>query len=156
VTASALALVVADDGAVDVLPDARRPHPATGQGWTGWAVALHDDLARRGVVGTEADVARVASWLRVQAVGCAALAVVEPRVDRYARLWTSAAAAAGMSVQVARRDGDRWMVEPVPDGPAIAAEPPRWQRPGRGYAARTWLTDRAEGLARRMVRAVQR
>jgi hypothetical protein len=156
VTAPVLALVAADDGASDLLPDARRPHPVTDGGWPEWVVALHDDLARRGTTGTATDVARVASWLRVQAVGTTALAVVEPRCDRYAALWNAAASAAGMTVQVARRDGGRWVVEPVSGAAAITAEAPRWQPPRRGHAVRTWLTDRAEGLARRAVRVVQR
>jgi hypothetical protein len=153
----AVVLVACEDGAldVDVVRGARLP-PRTAAGRTAWAAALHDRLASRPGPVTAADVAHVASWLQVQAVGSPRLAVVEPRCERFLELWSSAAVAAGLDVLLARRADGRWSVTEVAGAPARHADGAGWRVPGRADAVRTWFADRTESAARLAVRLVQR
>jgi hypothetical protein len=154
--ADELVLVAADGPADDVRTDARRPRPTTATGTTAWAARLHDELVARGSAGTGADVARAGSWLQVQAIGASAVAVVEPRCERFASLWAAAAAAAGMKALLVRPDERGWVVAPAPSAASPArAEPAPWHVPGRRDAVRLWLADRAEGIGRRAIRLLQ-
>lgn len=148
-------LVVVPDGADLRLPaDARLPQPMTPEGWTAWAVALHDELVARAMSPADGDVARVASWLSVQAIGSPAVAVVEPRCGLFAELWSEAATRVGMSVTLIGVDRDGAARIPLATTGSISPTPVRL--PGRRDAARQWLADRAEGTARRAVRLMQR
>jgi len=121
-----------------------------------WATELHDRLDSRGRP-TATDRQRLTSWLRVQAVGRDTVTITEPRTGRYAGLWAAAADAAGLSIRLrTTAGGDRRPAADDPaedptDVPASAAVDDRWQTHVRG-----WLLDRAEGVARLVVRAAQR
>lgn len=138
------------------------PQLATGE--TAWAVRLHDELDARATPATAADIARIASWLRVQAVGRDAVGVVEPRVAEYAMTWAAAAAAAGLSdTLLVRSAGERAEPVPIPTPTPPRGEPvaPAWtagvgSRSRYAGRARLWLVDRAEGAMRYAVRTLQR
>ena len=156
-TATTLLLVVPAGADASGGTDARRPEPTNPDGCTAWAVALHDELASRDGPPTRADLARVGSWLRVQAIGAPVIAVVEPRCETFAPLWAEAARGAGLEAALVRKGRGGWRPVTVPDrGLPVAAEVQRQELPGRGHATRVWLADRAEGVARRVVRLVQR
>jgi hypothetical protein len=120
-----------------------------------WAAELHDRLDSGSDPDPEAS-RRLASWLRVQAVGRDTITVTEPRVAAYSALWASAANAVGISTRLINAAGES--CEPTPAG-QVAAGPAamsgvlddRWRT-----RLQTWALDRAESAGRAVVRAIQR
>jgi hypothetical protein len=140
----------------DLPADGAAVWPRTADGATAWAERLHDRLVAEPQLDDIGAVDRIASWLRVQAIGRSRIEVSEPRLDVFAPLWAAAAHAAGVAdVRLAPTRAD--------DGEPVAADPPR--RPavpvrsdpvGSAGRARLWALDRAEQTARVVVRALQR
>jgi hypothetical protein len=135
--------------------------PQDGNGATSWAVELHDrlDRSRPPAAG---DLARMASWLRVQAAGRTVVEVVEPRTGRYAASWSAAAQQAGYTMTcIVRPDGHTTSVQPVTPAEAAmdAVARESWEPvldSGWRHRARLALIDRAEAAGRAAVRALQR
>jgi hypothetical protein len=130
--------------------------PRTANGATAWAAQLHDQLVADHASDEAAVVARVASWLRVQAIGRPRIVVSDPRLNRFAPLWAAAAHAAGIAdvrlAPVGSAEGVPVAVEPPPR----PARPVRSNQVGSAGRARLWALDRAEQTARVVVRVVQR
>lgn len=143
-------------------PQTEAPHdavwPWTPTGVTRWAAELLDRVERGELAAPDAELGRIASWLRVQAVGRDAIRIIEPRIARYAGTWAAAARQAGiLDVVLIGADGAS---SPVPTGPATAAPALTGASApmdlGWRYQAAVWILDRAEALARSAIRAVQR
>jgi hypothetical protein len=123
-----------------------------------WAHDLHNDL-ERGQLRSGAELtSRIASWLRVQAVGRESVCVVEPRMSTFAGEWNAGAAAAGLApVRLRRADGSTDVMPPC-DATAMAIEPVTAESvtPGWQHRVEVWIVDRGEDLARAAIRALQR
>lgn len=145
--------------------DAAPVWPWLAGGATEWAARLHDEFARRQTPPVPDDVARIASWLRVQAVGRDTVIVTERRIADFAGVWAAGAARADVpAVRLTRSVGSPG--EPVVAavvGPASDIDAPltstgrdRSKRNQVLDRARLWAVDRAEDAARLAVRALQR
>jgi hypothetical protein len=131
--------------------------PRLPDGTTAWAHRLHEHLASRAQPPGVDDVATVASWLRVQAVGCRTVAVVDRDCETFRGLWAAAAMAAGFTtVELVDGGPSGGPRRPVPLAALEVPDEPPVRRPTRGSQVRDWVNDRLEGIARRAVRAVQR
>jgi hypothetical protein len=120
-----------------------------------WAASRHDELDSRGQV-TAADRRRLASWLRVQAVGRPTVTITEARVEKYAGMWAAAAHSTGLDIRLISAAGVSH--QPTPDrdtsdptGAAAIEVDDRWRT-----RSRVWLLDRAEAAGRVAIRAIQR
>ena len=123
-----------------------------------WAHDLHDELERGTLALTAELTGRIASWLRVQALGRQTVCVVEPRMATFAAAWNAAAAIAGLSPVRLRRGDGSIDVQPPVAAKAMAIEPVHAANVTAGWRHRTrlWLADRSEGAARTTIRAIQR
>jgi hypothetical protein len=164
-----LVLVAArGDAVADTLPDPLDPRavwPRTADGTTEWAARLHDELDARptATADANADVARIASWLKAQAVGRDTVVVIEPRLTEHAALWASGADQAGLPA-VRLTDSIRAAGSPVaaatsPSTSTSTSTSGHWSASApntRLDRSRLWVLDRAEATARSVVRALQR
>jgi hypothetical protein len=139
--------------------------PWTSSGATAWAARLHDELDAVPTAPSEDDIARIASWLRTQAIGRDAVVVAEPRLTRYAAVWAGGAKQAGVRetrlADSADGTGEPVVVDagahpPAAEAPTAAGQPTALPRHIRVEQARLWVLDRAEETARVAVRALQR
>jgi hypothetical protein len=149
-------LLLTDAGQAD--PDEDSVWPWTDTGATRWVADLHDEIERSGREDLGHDRGRIASWLRVQAVGRDTIRISDPRLPAHAADWAAAAQQAGIAaVRVLHPDGSAAVVTAGrDDAHALAPSASPTIAVGTVHRVQNWLADRAEAGARIVIRAVQR